>query len=222
MAMKIKTRESSLFDLGDPSAPVGSQPWTRAIYLHALAAVKSAQSSYDSLQTWIGGLIEDDHYRVLLDERGQAFQSWAGFCQAREPFGLGYSPDAIAALLRDRKAVETAQSRAQGARPLLPNGGDRRSDERIQSSNGILKQGNTADYLTARIARDRPDVLERMKAGEFKSVRQAAQAAGFASLATTVRLDDPASAARTLRKHASADFLRALVRELGEDQTAHR
>jgi hypothetical protein len=25
--------------------------------------------------------------------------------------------------------------------------------------------GNNADYLTARIARDRPDVLERMKAG---------------------------------------------------------
>jgi hypothetical protein len=33
--------------------------------------------------------------------------------------------------------------------------------------------GNSADYLTARIARDRPDILNRMKAGEFSSVRQA-------------------------------------------------
>jgi hypothetical protein len=40
-------------------------------------------------------------------------------------------------------------------------------------------RGNKADYLTARIARDRPDVLERMKAGEFPSVRQAAIAAGI-------------------------------------------
>jgi len=30
-----------------------------------------------------------------------------------------------------------------------------------------------ADYLTARIARDRPDILDRMKAGEYKSVRAA-------------------------------------------------
>lgn len=34
-------------------------------------------------------------------------------------------------------------------------------------------------YLVARIARDHPDVLERMKKGEFVSVRQAAIAAGI-------------------------------------------
>ena len=34
-------------------------------------------------------------------------------------------------------------------------------------------------YLVGRIARDRPDVLERMKQGEFLSVRQAAIAAGI-------------------------------------------
>jgi len=33
-----------------------------------------------------------------------------------------------------------------------------------------------ADYLTARIARDRPGILDRMKAGEYKSVRVAALA----------------------------------------------
>ena len=31
----------------------------------------------------------------------------------------------------------------------------------------------------ARIARDRPDILERMKAGEFTSVREAAREAGI-------------------------------------------
>lgn len=34
--------------------------------------------------------------------------------------------------------------------------------------------GTNASYLTSRIARDRPDILERMKAGEFTSVRKAA------------------------------------------------
>jgi hypothetical protein len=31
-----------------------------------------------------------------------------------------------------------------------------------------------ADYLTRRIARDHPDIFERMKSGEYQSVRAAA------------------------------------------------
>jgi hypothetical protein len=34
-----------------------------------------------------------------------------------------------------------------------------------------------AKYLTAVIARDRPDILDRMKKGEFKSVKAAAMEA---------------------------------------------
>ena len=41
------------------------------------------------------------------------------------------------------------------------------------------KAGTRSDYLVARIARDRPDILERMKAGEFASVREAAREAGI-------------------------------------------
>jgi len=34
----------------------------------------------------------------------------------------------------------------------------------------LIELGSTnADYLTARIARDRPDILERMQAGAYKS-----------------------------------------------------
>jgi hypothetical protein len=40
-----------------------------------------------------------------------------------------------------------------------------------------VKGSGGQKYLVARIARDRPDVLERMKQGEFLSVRQAAIAA---------------------------------------------
>jgi hypothetical protein len=42
-----------------------------------------------------------------------------------------------------------------------------------------VKGSGGQKYLVARIARDRPDVLERMKQGEFISVRQAAIAAGI-------------------------------------------
>ncbi len=42
-----------------------------------------------------------------------------------------------------------------------------------------VQSGNRSQYLVNRIARDRPDILERMKAGEFAFVRQAAIAAGI-------------------------------------------
>ena len=39
--------------------------------------------------------------------------------------------------------------------------------------------GNSTDYLVARIARDRPDILARMKLGEYDSARKAARDAGI-------------------------------------------
>jgi hypothetical protein len=39
--------------------------------------------------------------------------------------------------------------------------------------------GNRREYLVARIARDRPDILARMQAGEFSSVWAAARVAGI-------------------------------------------
>jgi DNA-binding NarL/FixJ family response regulator len=41
------------------------------------------------------------------------------------------------------------------------------------------ERGNTSEYLAARLARDNPDILERVKAGEFPSMRAAAVAAGI-------------------------------------------
>jgi hypothetical protein len=64
--------------------------------------------------------------------------------------------------------VALIEERAETTPPADHHGGDRRSEEaRDQEDNIILKSkcGTSADYLTARIARDRPDILERMKAG---------------------------------------------------------
>ncbi|MEM9116939.1 MAG: hypothetical protein AAGD09_03545 [Cyanobacteria bacterium P01_F01_bin.56] len=42
-----------------------------------------------------------------------------------------------------------------------------------------MRQGDSPEYLAARIARDRPDILEKMKGGEYPSVRAAAVEAGI-------------------------------------------
>lgn len=76
------------------------------------------------------------------------------------------------------KPLTITQIRAMNAVPAMSHGGDRRS---VQRDNYNLERprGTSADYLCSVIARDRPDILERMIIGEFRSVRQAAIAAGI-------------------------------------------
>ena len=59
---------------------------------------------------------------------------------------------------------------------------DRNGGVRVKgqvSGQSSAKEMGWADRLTARIARDRPDVWERMKNGEFASVAEAARDAGI-------------------------------------------
>ena len=44
---------------------------------------------------------------------------------------------------------------------------------------GQVQGGNESHYRMARLARDYPDMWERMKAGEFKNVAEAERAAGI-------------------------------------------
>ncbi len=72
----------------------------------------------------------------------------------------------IDAIIQERK---DAANMAERAKPLSTQGGDRKTN--LQVSNRNLKMGSDkAEYLTARIARDNPDILERMKAGVLNPV----------------------------------------------------
>jgi hypothetical protein len=79
-----------------------------------------------------------------------------------------------------QRKIRQVQRMAETAQPLQPaehhpgpgRGHTKKPHEKAQA-------GNRSDYLISRIARDRPDILERMKAGEFASVREAAREAGI-------------------------------------------
>jgi len=73
-----------------------------------------------------------------------------------------------------------------------------------------LEKGNNAKYLTARIARDNPEILEGMKRGEYRSARAAAIAAGIIDPDKTRRYQlptDPAAAGRYLAKHVDTEWM---------------
>lgn len=113
---------------------------------------------------------------------------------------------------------------AAQARPLAGHGGDRTAEpEGEQGSIRTLKRGETAAYLLRRLARDAPEILERVKAGEFKSARAAAIEAGIIRPVATIRLvDDPVKVAaaicsRTDQGQALA-IARAIIAAAGDEQ----
>jgi hypothetical protein len=59
------------------------------------------------------------------------------------------------------------------------HGTNQHTEEVGRSVRTSTKRGETSEYLTACIARDKPKILEEMKAGKYQSVRAAAKAAGL-------------------------------------------
>ncbi len=87
--------------------------------------------------------------------------------RAREsrPHGLGCDEQQLALMVRATE--KTVTDSAIEATDLPKNGGDRKSENYQGVVNTLIRGATNADYLTARIKRDRPDILERMKAGDF-------------------------------------------------------
>jgi len=112
--------------------------------------------------------------------------------------------------------VISAQERAENAKPALTHEeagtlggrGNRKAPNHVSS----FTHGNNADYLTARIARDHPDILARMRAGEFPSVRQAGIAAGIVKRATP--LDTLLKTWGKATEEERAAFLRTIAAQL--------
>jgi hypothetical protein len=112
----------------------------------------------------------------------------------------------------------TVSDRAQASKALRGKAGRPPEAEGNVGNANIKASDNNADYLTARIARDRPDILERMKGGEYASVRQAALEAGIVrkrvSIAPTVE-----GSVGAMRKYLATDEIAAVVANLAKRES---
>lgn len=206
-------RHEVLDDVGDLCAPPGSREWAVAVCLNIQNTLNDIHGDASHLRAMIALIREHKGYRRLADARKRPFATYAAFCIAKQPFGLGYDPDDIDAIIHERTA-RAAQERA--AEPMgLGDHPGRCIPDVIR--NTPKEYGTSAEYLTARIARDRPEILERMKAGEFASVRAAAREAGIVRPTATIYTDRPEDAARAILRHFRGDRLEALIRALRGD-----
>lgn len=114
-------------------------------------------------------------------------------------------------------ALVEAATRAQ---PLAQHGeiGNGRAVESRPSERSST-YGETQAYLLRRLARDAPEILERVKAGEFRSARSAAIEAGIIKPVPTVRLTDAEKAAKAIVERAGLEFAAQLAAALTEALT---
>jgi hypothetical protein len=154
-------------------------------------------------------------------------KTWERFCWEVLGYDAGFIEElrkgvAILEAVGINPTVEEAHAaawaatlaRASTATPMLKHGGDRKSEIWDQGSDSTLNEDQgrqstlkgkrDADYLTARIARDRPDILERMKAGEFPSVRAAALEAGIVKPTMIVTIE-AAAIIRAIHQHCTPE-----------------
>ena len=204
----------TLGEAGDLAAAPGSLPWAVAVRLELQALIHRAEFDRSQVGHMRHLFVKHAGYKQLRDQTGRPFRSYRAFCTERPPWGLGYDPDVLEQLIVGPATPPDDQ--AQAALPLAQQGRPTTGDK---GSVSIFVAGarRDSDYLTARIARDHPAILERMKAGDFKSVRAAALAAGIITPTVQIPLD-PARAARTLRRRFTAEQIAALVAALARDQ----
>lgn len=196
-----------LGDVGDLFAPKGSLPWVKAAHNEAMSALNNEAATRENVQAWVNALREENRYRLLCDFQDRPYLLWETFCTTKQPRGLGYNPDAIAAIIAERRPATPAEL-IERVEPLAGHGGDHKS-EQYQDSDTTLKGSRDAAYLAARIKRDHPDIAAKLAQGKYKSVRQAAIDAGIIQPRISVPCD-PEAAARILRRHFTPDQLAAL------------
>jgi hypothetical protein len=141
---------------------------------------------------------------------GKPFATWL---ELEKTYHLvrDHAPGLLKGTLAD--ATKAVQKRAEGAPDLNPPGVKNRDITGSNTTSQPINGRRDAAYFTARIARDRPDLLERMKAGEFTSVRRAAIEAGLVTPTVAVPLD-PVLAARTILRRFGPEAARQLARLL--------
>ena len=113
---------------------------------------------------------------------------------------------------------EAAQAVAEvhKTQPLAAHGeiGNGRKEKSRDDNVNSTFSGTSQAYLLRRLARDAPEVMERVKTGEIKSARAAAIEAGIIIPFPSLQLKDPAPTAQKLLAKKGKEWCLQLMEEL--------
>ena len=210
--------------LWDPEAQplfASKPPEWIAIYLP-----RYCQSSSDRTESDCRGLalIVRELHRDGFWER--LFPDWNSCCLAlfkRPAAWVAQVVEGVRVLQAQGEEGEISEAlalKASQAKPLAAPGeiGNGRKDESRDDNVNSTFSGNSQAYLLRRLARDAPEILERVKTGEIKSARAAAIEAGIIKPVPTVRLvADMAVVASKLCQHLTPQQRIQLIDLLAPD-----
>lgn len=189
----MKERTYLMDELGDPDAPIGSKLWC----LYVSNEIRKTYYDKTQLGARLKNLVETFTEHQGWQELG--FLTWEKYCESR----LQIAADKLETEARNRVAEI-----AENAKPLAEHGINRFRDNNCNVY--AEKEGNSSGYLTARIARDNPAILEGMKQGKYRSVRAAAIDAGIIDPDKIRRYQlptDPTAAGRYLAQRVDAEWM---------------
>lgn len=131
--------------------------------------------------------------------------------QARQLLADSGVSAATAVLVDAPVILKHGQAGNGRTKQLNKHGGTKRSDSaksRVDNINSTFEGGTSATYLAARIKRSHPEIAARVEAGEFKSMRAAAIAAGI------IKTRTPLQQLQHWWKKASAEERQAFIKEV--------
>lgn len=147
--------------------------------------IKAAQSALihggkwlDELPAIVVEICDTEAWKSCKDRKGDVFKSFTAMIAAELPEGLGITVKKLRKLVAGTVA-ERPLAVAVGEEQGDTKQGERTDLEPLSNGKKLQAGGNGSAYLLRRLSRMGGNWLERYEAGEFKSVRAAAIAAGI-------------------------------------------
>lgn len=197
------------------------------------AALGRAETNLDVIPRLVGRVIREEAWRHWIDGDHGEFKptDFRLFLTAPKPAGCGAQLPVIERALKGTDAWEPYLEAIRG-RPGNPTGANQWSNGNRNivtvsisptSTPEVIplprrdysreaKSGNSVSYAVRRLRKHRPELYERVKAGEMTAHRAMVEA-GFVERSITIP-DDPSTAARRLLRHFQGERLEALIAAL--------
>lgn len=176
------------------------------------SAIRDGEHGLGTVPDLLKRVLEEESWREFVTRLGEHVEhvQFEEFVTTPPLKGLGSDVALVRRIVDDELVVlqllDDALAQPAGERTDLSN--NRREVKR--------GQGTSKEQALRRLRKDRPDLHGRVLDGEL-SPHRAMVEAGFRPRTQNVRVDDPESAARALRKHMSPDARARLVELLSKD-----
>jgi hypothetical protein len=189
-----------LFDTREALAPVGTKDWAVFCRNKMQVSVDRDRQSEDQF---------NDYWSEFLENRGWeplGFKDYREFAMSKRPDGLAMTQRQFLILCEHAVASDADKIASAKEKPLAvagaPEGNKNAIKDRIAAAktepltcvgtenkpnNVRIDYGNDTSYTLRRLARDNPEMLDRIESGEL-SVNAAAIAAGIRKKATSAEV----------------------------------